>query len=214
MSAFLWDHKLTYVSAPKVACTSLKHLFFEIENGRAWKTFIANGKPHYIHRFYSAMAFEDLPHARIADHERLCAVRDPVARLLSCYANRVIHHRDLHRRPFNDEMHAAGLSRDPTLEDFVAKLGLYRQHFPAVGHHSRPLVEFLGRDPSWYHGVYPLHALEDLRAHVRRVVGHAPALGHRQTGGPKLKADDLGASARRFVEDYYAEDYEIWGQWL
>ena len=211
MTAFLWKHALSYVSAPKVACTSLKHMFFEIENGRRFEPFSANGEMHYIHRFYPAMAFEELPHARLKDHQRLCAVRDPLARVLSCYANRVVHHRQLHLRRFTEEMRAAGLKRDPTLEEFVARLDLYRQHFPALGHHLCPLVDFLGRDPSWYHGVYPLRALEDLRAHVCRVVGSVPALRHLQTGGPKIGPEELSRQARGRIEELYAEDYGIWG---
>ena len=214
MSAFLWKHGLSYVSAPKVACTSLKHLFFEIENGRPWQSFAANGKRYYIHRFYPGLPFADLPHERIGEHQRLCAVRDPVTRILSCYANRVVHHRDLQRRPFTEEMCAAGLSREPSLESFTLNLETYCQHFSSIRQHARPLVHFLGHDPSWYHGIYPLRALEDFRAHVEAVVGHAPALGHRQTGGPKLSPEDLGEKARRHIEAIYAEDYAIWGRWL
>ena len=214
MSVFLWQHRLSYVSAPKVACTSLKHLFFEIENGYPFRPFLANAERYQIHRFYPGRAFADLPHAHIVDHVRLCAVRDPVERLLSCYANRVVHHRQLHRRRFTEAMRAAGLKRDPSLEDFVAKLDLYRRHFPALGHHSRPIVDFLGRDPGWYHGIYPLRALAGFRAHVEHVVGVAPALRHLQADGPKFSSEDLSTLMRRRIEACYAEDYEIWGRWF
>ena len=214
MTVFLWKHALTYVSAPKVACTSLKHLFFEIENGRPFVPFQANAKNYSVHRFYPGRPFADLPHADIADHERLCAVRDPVTRLLSCYSNRVVHHQQLHRRRFTEEMQAAGLRRDPRLAEFIDRIDLYRRHFPAVAHHTRPLVDLLGRDPSWYHGIYPLRALDDFRAHVARVVGHAPALRHLQSEGPNLTPGDLSTQARRRIEALYAEDYAIWGRWL
>ena len=77
MSVFLWKKNLTYVSIPKVACTSIKHMFFEIENGRPFQPFKISGQFWHIHNFYRGYAFEDLPHPRIADHRRLTVVRDP-----------------------------------------------------------------------------------------------------------------------------------------
>ena len=44
MPVILDDHKLSYFFVPKVACTSLKYMFFQFENGRRFQRFQANGK--------------------------------------------------------------------------------------------------------------------------------------------------------------------------
>ena len=44
MTVHLWDHNLTHVAVPGMACTSIKHAFFEIENARLFKDYLVNGK--------------------------------------------------------------------------------------------------------------------------------------------------------------------------
>lgn len=55
MTVHLWDHKLTYVAVPKVACTSVKHAFFQIGNGRAFEDYVANGRYVHIHTLYPTL---------------------------------------------------------------------------------------------------------------------------------------------------------------
>ena len=45
MPVILPDHKLSYFFVPKVACTSLKYMFYEVENGRRFEPFRINGNP-------------------------------------------------------------------------------------------------------------------------------------------------------------------------
>lgn len=95
MAAILDDHKLFYASVPKVACSSVKRMFYEIENGVAFDKIVANGKRYYVHHFYPGILRNTYPEARIADYRRLCLVRDPIKRFLSAYGNRVVFHREL-----------------------------------------------------------------------------------------------------------------------
>jgi hypothetical protein len=41
LTVHLWDRKLTWLAVPKVACTSVKHAFFQVENDRAFDGFVA-----------------------------------------------------------------------------------------------------------------------------------------------------------------------------
>jgi len=212
VTAFLWKHNLTYVSAPKVACTSLKHMFFEIENGFRFRRFYANGKMKHIHgAVYPGYEFDTLPHARIASHVRLTVVRDPVKRLLSCYSNRVIHFRELGAKAIAPEFRERGATPDPSLEEFVDKLELYCAASRMIRRHSLPLVQILGPDPSYYERVYSIDDLEALRGRVAQIVGEAPEIRRLQTGGPKLSVEDLDPARRRRVEAFYAEDYATYG---
>ncbi len=83
MTVFLWKHKLSYIAVPKVACTSVKAMLFEVENGRPFQRCVANGKVFHVHLYYPTLQFTDLPRARIADHARFALVRDPIGRFLS-----------------------------------------------------------------------------------------------------------------------------------
>ena len=213
MTVFLWQHDLTYVSAPKVACTSLKHMFFEIENGFRFRMFHANGALQHIHNAaYPGNDFDALPHARIAGHERLTVVRDPVRRFLSCYGNRVCHHRDLAPERIRPKFRERGATPDPALAEFIDKLELYREASGLIRRHTLPLVEILGRDPGYYARIHSMDTLEDLRRRVVAVTGRDVALEHMQRRGPKISPDDLSPAQRRRIEAFYAEDYAVYGE--
>lgn len=215
MSVFLWDHRLTYVSLPKAACTSLKHMFFEIENGFAFRAFQANGRAQHIHNAaYPSRPFARLPHGRIAGHLRLAVLRDPVSRFLSGYSNRVLHHRELAPERIAPEHRRQGASPDPDLAEFLDKLEIYRAASPSIRHHTEPMVGFLGPDPGYYGGLYDISRLEDFRRRLEEVLGRPVEIPHRQTGGPKLGPEALSAAQRQRLERIYAEDYRLYGRFL
>lgn len=212
MSVFLWKAKLTYVSVPKVACTSIKRMFFEIENGKPFNVFHTNGHMWHIHNFYKGHAFGDLPHRRIADHRRLAVVRDPVQRVLSCYSNRVVHHGKLTAKAAGPALERAGLKPAPDLGEFVDQFEAYRAVSPDVQHHSQSLIHSLGEDPGFYARVYDIRELGDFVADVGAHLGRELVLGRHQTGGPKFTPDDLTAAQRDRLMQIFAEDYRIWGR--
>jgi len=215
MTVFLWDHKLTYVSVPKVACTSLKNAFFEIENGFRFKRFRANGQPKHIHNtVYPSRLYSEIPHGRITGHTRLTVVRDPVKRLLSCYSNRVVFFGELSSKHISDEFQEMGATPDPSIEEFVEKLGLYRDASRAIWRHSNPLADFLGNDSSYYHGVYSIEDLDAFRVRVEQIVGHDLQIRHLQTGGPKISPDELSPNTLRKIRKIYEEDYDIYGRFF
>lgn len=214
MTVILDDHKLTYVAVPKIACTSIKTMFFEVENGFAFRMFRASGRQWHIHNFYPSVAFDTLPLERMAEHRRLAVLRDPVRRLLSCYGNRVVHHRELSRAKAGRRLARADLPLDPDLPTFVRNLAEYRRAVPSIDHHARPMVDYMGRDPDFYAGLFRMEALSDFTAEVARITGVQPALARLQTGGPKIDADSLDARDRRLLEEHYAEDYACYGSLL
>lgn len=215
MTVFLWEKKLTYVSAPKVACTSLKHMFFEIENGFRFTPFHANGQMKHIHNtVYPGKVFENLPHKRIADHTRLCVVRDPLKRFLSCYSNRVVHHGELGPKRIPQAFKDRGALPNPTLKQFIDRFEIYHEAAQTIRNHSRPFVNILGRDPGYFHGIYRIEEIEVFRGRVAEIVGGEPVLRRHQTGGPKLSPDDLTAAEVRKIRALYEEDYDIFGRFF
>lgn len=212
MSVFLWKAKLTYVSVPKVACTSIKRMFFEIENGVPFSVFRSNGHLWHIHEFYKGLAFPELPHRRIAEHRRLAVLRDPVQRVLSCYSNRVLYHGKLSVKALGPALARAGLAPAPDLGEFVDRFEEYRAVSPDVLHHSQPLVHSLGDDPGFYAKVYDIRDLATFVADVGAHLGRELQLGRHQTGGPKFRPEDLTQPQRDRLMQIFAEDYRVWGR--
>lgn len=214
MSVILEDFKLSYIPVPKVACTSLKTMFFEIENGFPFRAFRASGRHYWIHELYRSVPFETLRHEAMADHTRIALVRDPVNRLLSCYSNRVKHHKELSKAKAGKALARAGLPADPDLDTFIARLDAYCAAVESIRHHAAPMVLYLGRDPSWYTKLYRIEDTKRLVADVQEITGRRVNLQKLQTGGPKFAADSLSPASLAHLARFYAEDFEVYGTYL
>ena len=138
--------RLAFFFLPKVACTSFKHMFFEIENGRPFEPFQVNGKRQFVHDLYPFRRFAKLKPAQYEGFARLALLRDPVARVVSCYRNRVVAQKALALGDTPARLAAQGLSAKPSLEEFVAHFPAYRRASGAVRFHTQPLSHALGPD--------------------------------------------------------------------
>ncbi|REC57810.1 hypothetical protein DRV84_06465 [Rhodosalinus sediminis] len=215
MAVILPQFDLFYAPVPKVACTSLKLLFFSAENGRPFEPFVVNGRTRHIHNAaYATTLHADLPLARLADMHRVAVIRDPVERLISAYRNRVRNHRELARESAPAKFAKTGLDPDPDLGTFVDRLEDYAALSPSIHHHTRPMVDFLGPDPGWFSELYTLAELDRFLADMRARTGQPLTLPHVQTGGPKLDAGALTAAQLRKLRDVYAADYKAFGATL
>lgn len=208
MTIIVDKFKLAYLPVPKIACTSLKEVFYRIENGQDFVPAVRNSGMFHIHHFYPTPPFRNVPRGRIKDHYRFCVVRDPLKRLLSCYSNRVLHHRELAARHLSTEAIAAGAIPDPDLETFVERLEIYRKHSAQILHHSEPQVVFLGPDTGYFSHIYQMAELPRLIADLSDRTGMALSLPHSQSGGPKLSPDDLSSAARDKLLAFYRADYD------
>ncbi|KPQ05535.1 MAG: Sulfotransferase family [Rhodobacteraceae bacterium HLUCCA12] len=211
MTVILAKQKLSYIPVPKVACTSLKAFFFEVENGFPFRDFRTSGRPWWIHHFYPSIPFADQKLALMEEHTRIAVVRDPVRRLLSCYSNRVMHHKELSEKRAGPALAEADLPCDPDLSTFVQRLPDYCAAVASIWHHAMPMVEYLGRDPQFYTHLYKIEATPDMQADVQRLTGSKAELKRLQTGGPKFGIDRLNAQEIARLKDFYDEDYAIFG---
>ena len=210
MSVFNYEHKISYYPVPKCACTSLKSLFFEIENKFAFKNFSVNGKQKYIHDFFISSSFVNSRNNDVDDHLRFAVLRDPVERLLSCYSNRVVAYKELSSKHLPPEAQDAGLKADPSLSDFIANLEGYRKFSNSIAHHTESLVFFLGDDPSWFAYLYTLNNLSELIEKLEDITKMRLTLGREQTAGPKLSRNDLTMQEIRVIQNFYAKDYDVY----
>lgn len=212
MSVILDNEKIFYAAVPKIACTSIKTAFFEIENGFAFKPFRANGKWNSVHDIgYGSRLREFYPEARIADYYRVALVRNPVARFLSAYGNRVIHHQELSMQKAGKALEQLDLAPTPSLDLFIDRYEDYLQAHPSILHHTRPLVDFLGSDPEYFSRLYTLKQMDAFVADISERVGRNMVVGHHQTGGPKFTRRDLTRARLEKVRALYEKDYENYG---
>ncbi|MBM7070207.1 sulfotransferase family 2 domain-containing protein [Actibacterium sp. 188UL27-1] len=202
--------RLLYFPVPKAACTSIKRAIL-IHNAQAAGA--PSAAQARVHEVAPTTRFHPLYPVRHLHKRWFCVIRDPVQRVLSAYANRVVFHGELADLP-QGTLDTAGLPRAPDLETFIRRLPDYARLHAGIDHHTRALTHFLGDRPRRYHRIFTLPDLETLPAYLK---GHgAPdlTLGHEQTGGPRIGPDDLPPALLADLRRHYAEDYRIWGPWL
>ena len=210
MTVILNQYKLFYAAIPKIACISLKTMFFEIENDFKFTPYSVNGNRRHIHNMYPSMLPQQWPEQRIRDFYRMTLVRDPIKRFLSAYGNRVIFHKELSENACGPKLEALGLEPTPDLDLFVDRYEDYLKAHNSIFHHTRPMVDFIGHDPSYFSRIYNLSEMDQLLSDISDRVGRSITVGHKQTGGPKFKPDDLTEAQRKKLRKIYAQDYKIY----
>lgn len=215
MAVLLPSHRLFYGAVPKAACTSIKYMFFEFENGVPFAKFRVNGKVRHIHTAaYPTLMRGKYPEAAIAGFHRVAVLRDPVERLLSAYGNRVVKHRGLRSKLGRKTTLPDGLDPAPDLGAFIDNLEAYTRHSRMIEHHVRPMVDFLGDDPDYFAQLYPMGKLDDFVRDMSERLGAELRLGRHQTGGPRFSRDQLDARRRARLEDFYRADYRAFGRYF
>lgn len=204
MTVHIHRASLTYFALPKVACTSLKHFFHEVRTGQP---FVPPRPGRHIHHTHPTKLLANLPGNFIEADERILVIRDPIRRLVSAYRNRVHGHRELSKAKSGLALEAHGLAPYPTLTQFVDQLEQYQEAVPSIRHHTRPMVDFVGHDMTYFTRVYDISGVEALAAFVNRKMGTAVQLQRRQTKGGSQTIDDLGPAQREKLLAYYSEDY-------
>lgn len=184
MPAIVSAHRISFYAVPKVACTSLKLAVFEIENGFAFKNFRINGTLIHIHNFYVTSSFDASKKAEVKGHVRFAVVRDPVARLVSAYRNRVLFHNELSE----SRLAQAGvdLPPKPDIETFVMRLKEYQEASPSIRHHTLPMTFFLGEEVGYFDRLFSMSQLLELENWLRDTTKLDLRIRHEQQGGPKL----------------------------
>ncbi|MDA7429585.1 sulfotransferase family 2 domain-containing protein [Primorskyibacter aestuariivivens] len=215
MTVILHQHRLFYAAVPKVACTSLKHMFFEAENGFAFQDYQANGQDKHIHNAaYPTMLRTEYPENQIADFLRVAVIRNPIRRLLSAYGNRVVLHRELSEEKAGPALQRLGLSPDPDLDSFVDNLEAYAEAHASIHHHIRPMVDFLGSDPGYFHHFYRLDAMPRFMEKINTHMGTNFKLARMQTGGPKLLPNVLSEERIARLHAFYHQDFDAFGEYF
>ncbi|MCP4406468.1 MAG: sulfotransferase family protein [Gammaproteobacteria bacterium] len=136
-------------------------------------------------------------------------VRDPTSRLLSAYQNRIIDRGRISDPKSKKRLSRAGLSAEPTLEEFIENLPMYREHSRQIRKHTEPQSNHLRDVFSRTKNVFPIEKVSELMRILNEHCGTSAVLPHAQKSKKSLSKSDLNASHKAAIRDYYAEDYEM-----
>ncbi len=212
MCVHLEEYKVSYFAVPKCACTSLKTMFFEVENGFAWRNYVANSKKIWVHNAYPSLPFEKARKQSAPGFWKFAVLRSPVERLVSCYRNRLMRGRGRQQLLARaGELEARGLSRTPDFAGFMEHFDDYCDLSPDVKAHSRPLSFFLGTDPGYFDRLFRLSELAEVMAELRQRITKLPELLHLQTRGADVQIGKVHSRTEQQIRKLFDEDYRLFG---
>ena len=193
---------LVYFDVPKVACTTLKTWFWEVENGRPFPKptlparilrLMKGGGPPLYRSIHSVPGYTTKSHARIraeagdnleafAGIETLAVVRDPVARLFSAWSNKA-GAAIFAARGETEDLRNMLLDTDPDFGTFIDNLDAYRSVSRPVRAHTQSYEWHLGPRLDAYDHIFEMEQMPALDAFLTARRGRPADLGQRNASG-------------------------------
>lgn len=209
-------YRVANFAVPKNACTTFKEVLYTLSCGEPFgERCLASGRKLTVHNVFASLQFDVRRVSAFSNYFTFVILRDPVARLVSCYRNRVQHYRELSEKHLGRPHSGPNdLRPDPTFREFVDRLEDYRLASRSIKHHSDPHSFFLGTDLSVYTEVVAFPKFELLGKRLSDIAGRPIEIPHTQTGGGIVAAEDLDLDVLAQIRRFYAADYHLIGSWL
>lgn len=199
---------LVYYSVPKVACTSLKVMFYQLNNSVEWRgTRLAFGQVHTLPGYGNAPYHESFIDS-FKGYKPITVVRNPIARALSAYRDKA---REIVLTGTKAEVRLkmAGLPLEPDPELFFNEIEQYFECAPLIREHMRPFSYYLGDDLGFFERVFRLEALEELSAFVSEQTGkNVPLIASNSSEKSVNAPKPISDKTLQMVADFVSEDFE------
>jgi hypothetical protein len=187
--------RVVYYPAPKNASTTLRGLFFLMENGREFVPFVINGT--YIDLFGLYRHSQLFERTATPDgYERVAVVRDPIRRFKANYRWLVT-------------AGNADFGEKPEINDFVSRFEVLRTRTPKSLFHLQPQSAFLGNDLGYFNRVFKVEELGDMIVYLNGRSGLDLALPWENR--TRETSDELSPDSTAKLRDLYRVDYKLFG---
>lgn len=211
--------KVAFVGVPKCMTTTFSMTFYEWEFGKPYIMGENEGKfsqGYWKDRAAEAGVVHKPPSFdKLDGYETFTVVRDPVARCLSAYANKVVGEKVIEKAAATPWWQGRfGHLADkfvpvPSEDFFFENIKRYRRLNKSVRHHTDHFSEFLGDDLSRFDHVFKIEQVDKIQAFVSDRLGREITLPRHQGSGEKPKQENLSKAARSALLDFLQPDYEL-----
>lgn len=146
-------------------------------------------RPYFLKKVYEY---------KIIPTHKIVVIRDPIARLISVYSDRVLKkNRNGSRNTIKD------------WNDFIVNLEKYRSMFPDINQHSRPQKFYIG-ELDYYDKIFFTRDLKDkIPDYIFQVSGVKVNPLHKKSSNSESKNIVVTDKQKDLIKKYYKEDYEL-----
>ena len=221
--------KLYYYDVPKIACTSLKTLFRNLDVPKsvraqyALKTTVARVVNRFgVIKLPVAPSIHQIPGYQAkswkvaapppSGYETLVVIRDPVLRIHSAWKNKVRQSVFSHRDELED-LANEGLSPNPDFGTFINFFEQYRTISRAARVHTYPYSWHLGEDLGFFDHVFKLEELKDLISFLSEKAGKELSVPYKNKAERDGREDRLNSCQIEKLRLITADEYK-WTQGL
>ena len=197
------DTKIAYYCVPKCGKTTVKSIF---------KTLKQEGGDYHN---YGYSKISPLSRRRGKDAHRFTVIRDPIARLVSAYNDRVGDRDDIARSSISVSLcHIMGLNPSPCLEEFSLNLRKYAAINDRIFRHVVPQTWYTGKDLSFFHQIYNIQDMDQVFADVSQLTEVTILPKVRNASRSNAKSNDLSNEALNYLQHFYRNDYHTFEEYL
>lgn len=187
--------RTVYYPAPKNASSTLREVFFETDNGFAFRPFEINGRRIDLFWLYRNQELFK-PAAPPSGFESIAAVRDPIKRFVSFYKWAVVDNN-------------CSFERVVEINEFVTDFETYLEHSPKVRFHLAPQVAFVGNDLQFFDRVFQVEKMHELEEYLSIRAGVPVRLPVTNPSASAVTPSTLTDASVRRLRGLYDEDYRL-----
>ena len=209
-----------YFPMPKVACTSLKKLFWQLNTGTPFPS-----RPGIYRRVLRKFRFQiEIPKIQCEEgyettefdprfvapegYESLVIVRDPISRLRSAWSSKV--NEQVFR--LHGEVaiiKAAGLSVSPSFAEFIDHFDIYRSLSHPVRRHTESYSLYLGRDLDRFDRVFRLEEMRELESYFSQRAGQSIIVPNENRSSRNVRDCRLNRESIDLLKEITHSEYEL-----
>ncbi|WP_114287242.1 sulfotransferase family 2 domain-containing protein [Candidatus Halocynthiibacter alkanivorans] len=204
MTVLIDEYKIAYCPLPGAGSNAVKTFLAVVDPLHVAQS-VEDVTDTELDHNYSTVPFEAEILARLSGWFKFCVIRDPVARLIDIYENRLAG-RDL---LLACDVVSTELPSQPDSDTFFSNLSVYRMHSIMVARLVRPAIRYLGPDLGLFEAVYPVEEIYRIGHDIGRRAGRSVVLPRRERRLCHTKVQDLSREAQLEIYEFTREDYRL-----
>lgn len=204
--------KLVYFPVPKIACSSIKRMFFELEYGLSIDELKSKRPGFTVHQHWQSVAFEVSKKSFKEGFLKIAVLREPKKRFFSGFNEKVLT-KNLLKRNFLSLCDELNLNTNPICDEFIFNFEKYRS-IPVINHHFRPMFFYLGKDLNYFDFVFSLEKINKFEEFMSERLQQKTLLPKINSHDKKFNFDEISNEAKNKLEEILYQDNILYQQYL